>query len=245
MVLPGQFLREKVEIRLAEEISGRIASVPAKILVHEGETPQPVLAEDPLRESLDQRVVEGLRFPIGLEALLGFRQLQPQPVPVPLDGMMQAPHHGGQVEVGLRQAVLGARPQGPVFEVLVPFLQDQENRTSVGQVLELVDDLLVAVVNHHKDRVESVKLGVRPTGCLEAVDGDRFTDARIFQQIERLRLPVTILDDQYFLANWHGCCGRISSRKIDFRLFRTACPRQADIANILEFLTRAKHGSRQ
>ena len=59
-ILLGQLRREEVEIGLALDLLEGRAELRAELLIGEGEPAFQVLAEDHLREGLDQRVIEDL-----------------------------------------------------------------------------------------------------------------------------------------------------------------------------------------
>ena len=58
LILFGEFLGEKVEIRLSNDFLQRPAQYAAKLLVGKGEAKLEVFAENVLRQSLDQRMIK-------------------------------------------------------------------------------------------------------------------------------------------------------------------------------------------
>ena len=125
----------------------------------------PILAEDSLGQGFHQRVVKGLRFAEGLQTLLGLRQLQSHPVPVPRNGVMQGSHQGVGIEFRAHQAILRSRPQGTVFKVLVALGQDQNDWKGGGHLLQLLQDILIGApfAHHDEGRIVMEELLVPPS----------------------------------------------------------------------------------
>src|SRR5579871_5010755 len=75
LILLGQLGREEVEIRPANQSVEGGADGPAEALVPEREATLEILTEDELRQTLDERGVEPLRFVEGGAKRIGGRQV--------------------------------------------------------------------------------------------------------------------------------------------------------------------------